>query len=321
MNALIVEREGASREFLTKDLERLGFANISVDWPYRGVEYLKVQSFDLCVINLDCRLDLRRFLRLMQEVSPQTKILFISEKRSSQHYGEVLGDIEAKHLVSKSISENIEWIVPRELFEHTVSLAMRPEPETGLKSLFPLTQVMMRPIKGTSDKNELFDQVEVFAKSYKLRGRVVQNIIHLTDELVMNTIFNAPRTRDGQYKYRDSPRDSQIHLSATEQGKLEYAYDGQFFGLSAEDPFGALKVGTVREYLTRSYGRYKIADGQFGGGMGFLNMFSFASYFEVLVAPKKLTRVTVLVNAKQGMRQARAMPRSFNLIELNNRAV
>lgn len=317
MNALIIEREGISRDFLIQSLERMGFASVCVDWPYRGVGYIRVQGFDLCVVNLDCRLDLRRFLRILQEISEFTRVLFISEKRSAQHYHEALKDVAAHHLVSKSITEQEEWVVPRELFEHTVRLAMLPDPKQGLKSLFPQTQVLRMDITGTGEKDSVFARVEEFAKSYHLRDRIVQNILHLADEQVMNVIFNAPRTASGDYKYRDQSRDTPVVLEPQERGSLELAFDGQFFGLSATDPFGALKVGTVREYLTRSYGRYKIAEGQFGGGMGFLNMFSFASYFEVLVDIGRLTRVTVLLNAKQGIREARTMPRSFNLIELN----
>jgi CheY-like chemotaxis protein len=315
MNALVIEREGANRRLLTQLLEKFGYAHLVVDWPYRGVDYVRVQSFDLCVINVDRRLDLKRLIRVLSEQNFGTQIIFVSEKRSRDHYNELIAEMGVKHLVAKSLEEDGEPTVAPELFEHTLRHIVDPSQDWGLKGILPHAQVQQSVVLGTHEKSNLFNQVERFAQGFNLRDRMVTSVLHLCDELVMNVIFNAPHDVEGNYLFRQLPRESEVKLSLEQQGYLEYAFDGQFFGLSAVDPFGSLTVDMVRHYLTRSYREYQIAQGQEGGGMGFLNMFAFASYFEVFVVQRKLTRVTVLINAKQGFKHARSVPRSLNFLE------
>lgn len=316
MNALVIEREGLSAKLLTQVLERLGFAHIVVEWPYRGVDFLRSQRFDLCVVNVDRRLDLRRFLRILREQDPDTHVLFLSEKRSRDHYNEVLVDLKGRHLVSKASYEDGEWVVSPEHLSHAVRRLWFPRKDMGLESLLPDAKMQRQDITGTPEKGRLFLEVETFAEGFGLRSRMVQNIVHLCDELVMNVIFNAPHDAAGKYRYRGMPRDAKVVLTTEERGALQYGFDGRVFGLSAVDPFGALTIDTVSNYLTRSYREYVIGKGQEGGGMGLLNLFAFASFFEVYVMRGKLTRVTVLLNVREGLRKARTSPRSLSLLEV-----
>ncbi len=315
MNAIVVEQQGENREVVTSVLERLGYATLPVDWPYRAIDYIRVQSFDLCVINVDRRLDLRRFLRILRESAPP--ILFLSEKSSRQHYNEVLLELEGDHLVSKMVLDPAaEPQVTPELLTHSIVRLQKTE-DMGLTSILPYAEIQEYPILGSADKDDLFETLETFAEGFSIRNRVIQNILHLCDELVMNVIFNAPQTHDGGYHYRDMPRDSDITLEDRERGSLSYGFDGQFFGLSAVDPFGALTLETVKKYITRSYQDYHIPKSQAGGGMGFLNMLAFSSFLEVFILKGKMTRVSVLLNVKQGLKEARSTPRSLSLREVS----
>ena len=82
---------------------------------------------------------------------------------------------------------------------------------------------MMAHFKTRGIRNSLLDRAQVSA-----------------EELLMNSIYDAPVDSDGNHVYNHLSRSVPIALVPSQFATFRYATDGIYLAISVEDPFGSL---------------------------------------------------------------------------------
>ncbi len=124
------------------------------------------------------------------------------------------------------------------------------------------------------------DAVGEHAASLGLSRRVVAMARTVADELLSNAIKQAARVPAG---------------TAVAPVALQYACDGELFGVSVADSFGALDADTVTSYLVRCFSSPTPQDGDDGAGLGMFMAFEAVRQMVFNLAPGRRTEVMGLI--------------------------
>ncbi|MFW7380401.1 MAG: hypothetical protein ACOH5I_16435 [Oligoflexus sp.] len=156
------------------------------------------------------------------------------------------------------------------------------------------------PIKSSRDRNELIDAITCYLQSTGVRKTVINKVSLISDELLMNAIYDAAVYENGKAKYNHMPRTDHVDLLPEEFGKFRFAFDGVLLAISAEDPFGALSRQTIIEYIKTcfdgNYGSINRREGKGGGGMGIYQIISTADLMVVNVKKGMKTEFIAILN-------------------------
>ncbi len=170
-------------------------------------------------------------------------------------------------------------------------------------------------IRDSRLKQDYIHEVASYAQTLGCNERVVELVETVTDELITNAIYNAPRTETGEPKYARRSRRDPVVLADDEVGQLEFACDGDYIAIAQIDPFGALTQDTVVSYLNRCLvkGPEQLSDASGGAGIGLYRVFQSLSKFIINVDPGKRTEVICLLDLRLTMKRFRQAAKSFHI--------
>jgi hypothetical protein len=166
------------------------------------------------------------------------------------------------------------------------------------------TQVHSIKVRNThtrmAEVKPLFD----FARKIGIPEHSINTIRNITDELLMNAMYDAPRDRNGNHKYASLPRTQEIKLNEFEAPALEFGSDGSYLGIGVLDPFGGLSEKTILAYLEKClFNLDKQYDDKPGGaGLGLYEIYKNADHLAFNVNPGVLTEVLCLIKLKIGVK-------------------
>lgn len=143
--------------------------------------------------------------------------------------------------------------------------------------LFGLEKYMMwgveaqvRQITSSDQRAQLIADMEAHLESLGVRSRITERAAAVTEELLMNAIYDAPMA-NGVHHYAHLPRTVPVQLKPSEHAELRFACDGMFAAVSVSDPFGAFKMDILLDYLeknAKSTGENFQVEGKGGAGRG-----------------------------------------------------
>jgi hypothetical protein len=169
------------------------------------------------------------------------------------------------------------------------------------------------PIRDSRDKNDLVGEVAAYARRLGSNERLVEMAESIADELTTNALYDAPRDATGQPRYAARSRRDPVTLAPDEAGTLSFACDGNYFAISAVDPFGSLTHDTIVDYLGRCFTTGPQPEDRPGGaGIGFFRVFQTASKFVVNIDPGRRTEVICLLDLRVSLKRFRQSPKSFH---------
>lgn len=132
-------------------------------------------------------------------------------------------------------------------------------------------EVQSRPVRASTEREPLRDEMVAYFKRMGVRSTILERVNAVTEEMLMNAIYDAPTDSRGQALYNHLPRSKPIILDTHLQSKLRYASDGVFLAASVVDPFGALTKDVIYRYLDSCYkgeGNLSEKEGKGGAGRG-----------------------------------------------------
>ncbi len=278
------------------------------------LERLEVDGYDLNMINFDPPMRQNPLWRDMfnkfRARFPKTRLVLHATARTEDYL-----PLLAEHrYVRNLIAKNDDPLEPEELIVTAEKILRR--------DLFGLEKYMqwgVAPyrieVRDSRLKADYVREVSAYAERLGCSERVVENIETVVDELVTNAIYNAPRDAEGNAKYAKLSRRETVVLEDHEVGKLEFACDGNYIGMSQVDPFGALTQDTIVTYLNRCLvkSEAQLSDASGGAGLGLYRIFSSLSKFVVNIDPGKRTEVITLIDLRLSMKQFRQLPKSFHI--------
>lgn len=173
------------------------------------------------------------------------------------------------------------------------------------------------------DKRHALEAAVANAKEAGSRRYVLRRIESVTDELLMNALYDAPAALDGLTPYEHVARRSGKTAHPDEaRALLRYGCDGRYFAVSVEDRFGELKKQTILDHLLRARnegGRPKLNNDR-GAGLGLYFILSSVTRFIVNVTPQHRTEVLCLFDLRQRGREQSTCTRSLHIFTGNNLA-
>lgn len=126
------------------------------------------------------------------------------------------------------------------------------------------------PVKASSEREGLREKMVQYFRSLGTRSTILERCNTVTEEMLMNAIYDAPTDSQGKSIFNHLPRKTEVVLDTHLQSELRFACDGIFLAVSVVDPFGALTKKTIIDYLESCYtGKAgSLNEGKGGAGRG-----------------------------------------------------
>lgn len=129
--------------------------------------------------------------------------------------------------------------------------------------------VQTKLVKASGEREPLRDEMCAYFKKMGVRSSILERVNAVSEELLMNAIYDAPTDSLGKPLFNHLPRSTAVMLESHHQSKLCYATDGVFLAVSVIDPFGALTKEVIFRYLDSCYkGQANINENSGKGGAG-----------------------------------------------------
>ena len=204
----------------------------------------------------------------IRRLAPRAKVVYMAGN-------ELKDSIDAL----KTSAPHLSNIVSRHSEDRNFTVRNMATTVTKLVSndLFGLEKYMMwgaeaqsRPITCSTERAKLIEDMQAHLESLGVRSRITERAGSVTEELLMNAIYDAP-VENGVHHYAHLPRTTAVNLKPSEQGELRFAVDGMFAAVSVSDPFGAFTMNILLDYLeknTNSHGESIQVSGKGGAGRG-----------------------------------------------------
>jgi anti-sigma regulatory factor (Ser/Thr protein kinase) len=168
----------------------------------------------------------------------------------------------------------------------------------------------------SGQKYAILDAFRRFMTNLGCRAGLVGPVATVVDELLMNAVFHAPTTPDGERKYEHLDRDRSFDLLPTETVELTFACDGRTLMFAVNDQFGSLDRSTIMRYMERSLAaQIEVESKENGAGLG-LPM-AFRSVHQMVFNVRRNRRTEVIgglyLASTRTTGEAEAVEKSINI--------
>jgi len=247
---------------------------------------------------------------LVRSVGAQGSVVILGDSLESNDVANLLREQHLDHLISDSQNPD-----EAEILVTTVKLVSGDI--FGLEKYLPWgAKVHEVRVSNYDEKRAALKAVVEHAESVGARRALIARLEHVTDELLMNALYDAPAVHSG---VSTMARISSLTQSGSasfggESAVLRFGCDGRYFAVSASDPYGELKKEVIFDHLIRAR-RERGAPNQEGGpggaGLGLYFILSSVTRFIANIEPGNRTEVVCLFDLRQsgrGRAAARWMP-------------
>jgi len=179
--------------------------------------------------------------------------------------------------------------------------------------------ILRREAMSYDDKRGVIREVLEFAEKLGVRRQVLARIEVVTDELLMNALYDAPAAKYGcrsLFQGRGRPGAGPV---GDKPVSLMFGCDGRYLAVGVRDAFGELRKSHIVDQLERTMveRRGPRLDGgeESGGGLGFYFVLSSVSRFVVNVVGGSMTEVIALFDLRRGARDVQTAARGFSFFQ------
>jgi hypothetical protein len=169
-------------------------------------------------------------------------------------------------------------------------------------------------IMRSQDREQLCQTVIEDFRSLGIRSSILDRCQVAIEEMLMNSIYDAPTDSAGRSIYNHMTRKQEIELKEVEYSDLNYGCDGLFAAASVRDPFGALKKETILDYLHTNYQGTldNKREGKGGAGRGLHQIIESSDLTVFNIQKSKTTEVICLWSIESALQKREIIP-SFHL--------
>ena len=281
----------------------------------------RTQPFVVVLVDIgaDASMDVHQFESLWRKDTSGhgPSVLILSRVRQEERLIQLLSSVEARNLIATHERSQGEAPI---LDEHELMVTCHKLIRHDLFGIdkylsFVGARVHGAAITRADDRDVLVERLSVFARSLEVGAELEQRIANITDELITNAVYNAPRGADGKPKYAHLDRRQKVILEPSEHALLQWGCDGRYLAVSATDRFGSLRGETVASYLTKCFrrGDDQIDTKAGGAGLGLYMAFNSVTQLVVNVQVGVRTEVIALFYIRSESRGFRRSGRSLNV--------
>ena len=303
-NAIIVERSPVLRRKLERFFRCAGLRPVSIDESEQAEQHLE----GCCLLAADV-FDRALVHELMNRNETMEVLLWTAEPME-RALRMACGNPRLSNILGRSNFESLPkaWelmMVLRRLIERE-----QEGPKLGWFMNWGFTG-FQREIDSSSTRDKVVRKVERFLVKMGCRTKVAEAYSAVAHELLMNAMYNAPRTKDGTPKYAMN-RKAALDLPESERPLFKLASDGSKLAIQVADSFGALERSAVFDGLARGLKDGELDTEQGGAGLGMTMILSGTSSLFFDVVKTKRTEVTGLFELETTNRDFRTMAKSLH---------
>jgi len=256
-----------------------------------GQQLLSEKNFDvLCV---DCTLI--ELADIAHQQSSEIQIVLMT----SRNVPEYLPILQQHSYLSNTVSRNDEdRSFTLKNITTTISKLINQDLFGLEKYLNWGVEVKEHPITSSEDRSNLVDIMVSYFNQLGVRRPILKKCEMVVEELLMNSIYDAPVDSNGKSLYNHLSRTEVVELLPEQQGTFCYACDGILLAVSVRDPFGALDRQTILDYFESCYeGKGGALQKNKGGaGRGLFQIIETSDLVVMNVKPEIRTEVIVIFN-------------------------
>lgn len=165
--------------------------------------------------------------------------------------------------------------------------------------------VHLKTVQSSKEREKIKDDMIAYFKKSGIRTSILDRVYLVSEEMLMNSIYDAPTDDKGQALYNHLSRKTEVKLEKDQWSTMRYAFDGTLIAVSVEDPFGALTKELIIQYLESCYqgkaGTLNLNKGGAGRGLHQIIENSDLTIFNVKRGVK--TEVISLFNLEVGRKE------------------
>jgi CRP-like cAMP-binding protein len=130
--------------------------------------------------------------------------------------------------------------------------------------------IQTKKVTSSSERLKLKDDMVLYFKRLGIRNTILEKMHQVTEELLMNAIYDAPTDKTGKPLYNHLSRKVEVVLDSHLQSHIKYGCDGIYLAVSVTDPFGSLTKDIIINYLDSCYSGQagSLNNGKGGAGRG-----------------------------------------------------
>ena len=231
----------------------------------------------------------------------------------------------AIHFINADGLEAVEYLVKSPLFGHyllrnygdptvagahygRIVKATLIDRAFGLENLLkPGAKIQKIKLQTASQKQQAVDAVKGYLIAAKYQNRMATVIANAVDELLMNSIFDAPVDNLGKQLLVSTSRSTDFPLEGKSQVELHVGYDGDYAALTAIDSFGSLDKNKLLAHISKIYKEeeYRVRTSVAGAGIGLATVFKSGGSFFFVSEKSVKTEVTVFFKRMDTYREFR----------------
>lgn len=283
---------------------------ISVTDPIAAIAAIETtDNLDIVVANVP---DFELFSRVRVK-QPRALSVLVSDNTMEQYSRELNGKEDT--LLDNFIANRTpsDWTINE--LRVTIQKILRQDFFGLEKYLAPGTPITKLSVRGSTDRDDYNAVVMKYAEENRLGQYMAKLVFGITEELLMNAIYDAP-VAGGRHHYGDLPRTTVVELKPDEYSELRFGCDSHVFGISVQDPFGALTRPKLFQYLKKVLRRTdstNLIDTKKGGaGLGLFKILYSSHSLVCNVELEKRTEVMALIDLKHQVRDFSKMARSVH---------
>ncbi len=303
--ALCITRNAALRRTLRRTLNAAGSTVEFID----HLSQERATGAALIIIDHDCRK--QSDPGLIQVIGDGGKIIILGDSLEDEEVVALIRDLPMDHVISDLQDPDESELV-------VTSVKLLSGDIFGLQKYLSWGVVVHEYlIKTYEQKRQSLIRISEHAKEVGARRQVIAKIESVTDELLMNALYDAPAIRTGVSRQSRIDKSTESELPTEEAALLRYSCDGRYFAVSVQDNYGELHKEAILDHLTRARqekGRPKPPDSDNGGaGLGLYFILSSVTRFIANIDPGQRTEVICLFDLRQSGRNADACARSLHI--------
>jgi CRP-like cAMP-binding protein len=300
------EKQGVVRSVLLCDADKkqqtvaklaLGGTGVQLSIASNAEELeplLQEKEYDL----IFCDAEMKDAVEKIQTLKPKTPVALLLNL-DMNFYLQSLKDFPDQHFFISRDVNNRTFTIKN--ISTTVSKILNHDYFGMEKYLSWGARIVNAPVKESSQRLDTIQAMKDYFQAFGVRATVLDRVHTVTEELLMNAIYDAPIDVFGKSVYNHLPRTEKISLPTEYEGKIHYGTDGVLLGVAVEDPFGSLSKDIIMKYLESCYsGQAGVHNKEKGGaGRGLHMMIESADLTIFNVKSKSKTEVISLFNLEK----------------------
>ncbi len=248
-------------------------------------------------------------LRAIQEGLVRTPIVFLTGPRKREALALLIGFPDTMAIVPRDrVSTDFEL--------RTALRSVAEGPTFGWERIIGGDGDQMSfPITGSASRHDALEVLLEFLQDSGVRRRIAGILVDAAEEMITNAVYDAPVDLEGRPLYASLDRRHAVELDPHHHSSLQAATDGGQAAVMVRDPFGALRMRTVRRFISKGLrgGADQIDPKMGGAGLGLTRVYDLVDQLIVRLDPGKVTEIIAIMETTGGRRDMASRPTSLLL--------